>query len=61
MAEQIERASELGLKSRYWDIPGWPAAWRNRIWRVLVELGVGSLNVDDLRAVRRLDWGGRYP
>ncbi|CZR56092.1 uncharacterized protein PAC_05980 [Phialocephala subalpina] len=54
--EQVEKANDLGLVSRYWDTVSWPVGWRNRIWEQLVELGVGILNVDDLTAAARWDW-----
>ncbi|KAF2435074.1 hypothetical protein EJ08DRAFT_388789 [Tothia fuscella] len=53
---QVERAEELGLKSRYWDTPSWPVGWRNRAWQTLIELGADVLNVDDLQAAARWDW-----
>lgn len=50
---QVIRAEAVGLKSRYWDIPSRPVMWRNHIWEVLLELGMGVLNVDDLGAAAR--------
>lgn len=47
---QVRKAEAVGLKSRYWDIPGRPVMWRNHIWEVLLELGMGVLNADDLGA-----------
>lgn len=43
---QIAAASQKGLKARYWDAPSWPVSLREYIWGVLVEEGVGLLNVD---------------
>lgn len=54
---QIRGAHKQGLKVRYWDTPSWPIGLRNYIWRVLVEEGVDYLNVDDLRAATRGEWG----
>ncbi|KAJ5767856.1 hypothetical protein N7533_000439 [Penicillium manginii] len=54
---QIQAAHERGLKVRYWGTPGWPVGLRNYVWRVLVREGVDVLNVDDLRAATRVDWG----
>lgn len=54
---QVERADDLGLKSRYWDTPAWPVGVRNRVWESLVGLGASMLNVDDLVAGVRWDWG----
>ncbi|RFU35665.1 hypothetical protein B7463_g632, partial [Scytalidium lignicola] len=55
-AGQVQRAEDLGLKSRYWDTPGWPVGWRNRIWEELVRLQASVLNADDLTAAARWDW-----
>lgn len=43
---QIAMANEKGLKARYWDTPAWPVIFREYIWGILVENGVGMLNVD---------------
>ncbi|KAJ5469399.1 hypothetical protein N7539_009017 [Penicillium diatomitis] len=53
---QIATAHARGLKVRYWGTPGWPAALRNYVWRVLEREGVDMLNVDDLRAASRGTW-----
>ncbi|KAF1947712.1 hypothetical protein EJ02DRAFT_2801 [Clathrospora elynae] len=55
--EQVKKAEEKGLKSRYWDTPAWPIATRDAVWRRLVESGVGMLNVDDLVGATRWNWG----
>lgn len=49
---QLEQARVRGLLTRYWDTPSEPPNLREVVWRVLVEAGVGVLNVDDLGAVR---------
>ena len=54
---QIRGAHSRGLKVRYWDLPDWPIGWRNHLWEVLVREGVDVLNVDDLEAAARGDWG----
>ncbi|KAL1637043.1 Altered inheritance of mitochondria protein 6 [Diplodia intermedia] len=56
---QIRGAKKRGLKPRYWGTPNWPIGIRNRMWEVLVEEGVGFLNVDDLRAAAAWDWEKR--
>ena len=56
VAQQVKRARELGLKSRYWDTPSWLIGWRNRIWGFLIEEGISMLNLDDLTAGARWDW-----
>ena len=53
---QIAAASRYGLKARYWDTPSWPIARRNRIWNLLVENGIGVLNVDDVVTAGRWNW-----
>lgn len=45
---QIATAQSKGIKTRYWDQPGWPVSTRNAIWRILWDEGVDLLNVDDL-------------
>ncbi|KAF2093427.1 hypothetical protein NA57DRAFT_61544 [Rhizodiscina lignyota] len=49
---QIEQAKARGLIARYWDTPASPPNLRDIAWRVLVQLKVGILNMDDLGAVR---------
>lgn len=39
---------------RLWDLPGWPATARNTLYRNLVAMGVGLLNVDDLKDAQAL-------
>ena len=53
---QIQGAHKRGLKARYWNAPKWPVALRNKVWRVLVEEGVGYLSGDDLQGMARMDW-----
>jgi hypothetical protein len=52
----IREAKSRGLVSRYWGLPPWPIHVRNRLWEVLVEEGIGMLNVDDLDAATKEDW-----
>ncbi|KAK2766051.1 Altered inheritance of mitochondria protein 6 [Arachnomyces sp. PD_36] len=54
---QIADAKDRGLVSRYWDIPDWPVAQRDYLWGVLMSLGVGMLNVDDLERAAWRNWG----
>ncbi|KAK2613134.1 hypothetical protein N8I77_000063 [Diaporthe amygdali] len=51
-SSQLEQARVRGLLTRYWDTPSEPPNLREVVWRVLVDAGVGVLNVDDLGAVR---------
>ena len=53
---QIDRASSLGLVSRYWDLPAWPVMRRMTVWEQLEALGVGMLNVDAIEEAARWDW-----
>ncbi|KAF7921074.1 uncharacterized protein EAE97_011342 [Botrytis byssoidea] len=43
---QVAMANAKGLKARYWDTPALPVIFREYIWGILVENGVGMLNVD---------------
>ncbi|KAI8931912.1 hypothetical protein NX059_010814 [Plenodomus lindquistii] len=54
---QIRGAREAGIKARYWSAPKWPIGLRNRVWKMLVQEGVGYLNGDDLGGmVGVVDW-----
>ncbi|KAI4725100.1 hypothetical protein E4T49_07152 [Aureobasidium sp. EXF-10728] len=57
LADHIRMAEARGLVPRYWGTPRWPRALRDQIWEVLLQEGVGILNVDDLRAARKGSWG----
>jgi hypothetical protein len=52
----IREARERGLVSRYWALPAWPIHIRNHLWKLLVEEGIGMLNVDELEAATKQDW-----
>lgn len=45
---QVEEAKTLGVKARYWDTPGWPKSRRVGVWKQLMGLGVGLVNVDEI-------------
>jgi hypothetical protein len=53
---QVKGANRRGLKSRYWDLPGWPIGLRNNLWHALVTEGVGMLNVDDVQSAATREW-----
>ncbi|MCJ1376922.1 Altered inheritance of mitochondria protein 6 [Xylographa soralifera] len=53
----IRGAHRRGLKVRYWDLPDWPIGLRSYVWDVLMREGMDVLNVDDLRAASKWDWG----
>jgi len=57
LQRQIRNARERQLIPRYWGTPRWPRGLRDVIWNLLVQEEVGLLNVDDLRAVRKGQWG----
>ncbi|CAJ0543456.1 Ff.00g037600.m01.CDS01 [Fusarium sp. VM40] len=48
MRNQVQLAKRLNLKSRYWELPGWPVSRRNYVWRTLAHEGVDLLNADDI-------------
>lgn len=48
--EHVRDAHARGVKIRYWQMPWWPVAVRNGVWRELVEAGVDFVNADDLEA-----------
>ncbi|KAM0544836.1 hypothetical protein ACHAPJ_011667 [Fusarium lateritium] len=35
LRDQVQLAKRLNLKSRYWELPGWPVSRRNYVWRIL--------------------------
>jgi hypothetical protein len=55
--KQIQQARDRGLVPRYWGTPRWPRGLRDEVWGLLMKEGVGILNVDDLRAARKGNWG----
>ncbi|KAF2157690.1 hypothetical protein K461DRAFT_289985 [Myriangium duriaei CBS 260.36] len=54
---QVNGAKNKGIKTRYWDQPGWPIITRNTVWRQLLDNGVDLLNVDDLHGAANF-WQG---
>lgn len=57
--EQVSSAHERGLTSRYWGHASFPPNIRDHTWELLLEEQIGMLNVDDLKAVKRLARGMR--
>ena len=51
---QIDAAHRMGLKARYYGVPGWSSERRDRIFGQLLDQGMDMLNADDLPAARRL-------
>lgn len=56
VAQKVKNANERGIEARFWNTPGWPAFRRRGVWRVLVDSGVGLLNVDDLQDAAFGNW-----
>jgi len=50
----VKSANERGIKTRLWDLPGWPIGKRNKVWQQVVDAGVYLLNVDDLEAAKSM-------
>ncbi|KAK0117666.1 Altered inheritance of mitochondria protein 6 [Cadophora gregata] len=46
IGEQVSAARSKGLVARYWDTPTWPVTFKDYVSEVLIEKGVGTLNVD---------------
>lgn len=57
LKRQIQEARTRGLVPRYWGAPRWPRNFRDYTWSLLMENEIGVLNVDDLRAARKGNWG----
>ncbi|KAK8194667.1 hypothetical protein IWZ00DRAFT_187248 [Phyllosticta capitalensis] len=56
MRSQIHEAKIRGLVPRYWGTPSSPRNLLQKFWSVLLQEGVGVVNVDDLLLIRRLRW-----
>lgn len=54
---QIKGTKSKGLKARYWNTPSWPVGLRDHVWNLLEKEDVGILNVDDLEAAAKRNWG----
>ncbi|RMJ08397.1 hypothetical protein CDV36_011988 [Fusarium kuroshium] len=53
---QIQTAKRLNLKSRYWELPGWPISYRNYVWKILAREGIDLLNADDIVSAATQHW-----
>ncbi|KAL3601786.1 Altered inheritance of mitochondria protein 6 [Fusarium poae] len=60
LKNQIKLAKDLNLKSRYWELPGWPTSQRNYVWRTLAHEGVDLLNADDIVSAATKRWHSDY-
>ncbi|RBR10708.1 uncharacterized protein FIESC28_09355 [Fusarium coffeatum] len=60
LRNQVQLAKDLGLKSRYWELPGWPVSRRNYVWRTLAQEGVDLLNSDDIVSAATKHWHSNY-
>jgi hypothetical protein len=58
--EQIYVAKKSNLKSRYYDLPSWPANYRDYVWDVLSREGVDMLSISDLESVAKRGWSKGY-
>lgn len=56
MKKQIDQAADLGLASRYWDLPPWPLKARFNVWSYLTENDIGMLNADDVYGAAWWNW-----
>lgn len=52
----VKSAHGVGIGVRFWDTPGWPVRWRNKVWRGLMECGVDLLNADDVWGAASMYW-----
>ncbi|GAA6024701.1 hypothetical protein JCM11491_003621 [Sporobolomyces phaffii] len=46
----VDIAHAKGIKTRFWETPGWPASKRDSTWRTLLDNGVDWINADNLKA-----------
>ncbi|WFD25834.1 hypothetical protein MNAN1_000800 [Malassezia nana] len=53
LSRLIDEAHKRGIKTRFWDTPAWPIYARDRVNRLLLELGSDWINADDLQGVAR--------
>ncbi|PSK36684.1 Altered inheritance of mitochondria protein 6 [Elsinoe australis] len=60
LRSQIATAKSKNIRTRYWELPGWPVGTRNAVWRQLYDEGVDLLNVDDLQAAANFWDGDNY-
>jgi hypothetical protein len=58
--EQIYIAKKSNLKSRYYDLPSWPANYRDYVWDILSREGVDMLSMRDLEGVAKRGWSKGY-
>ncbi|GAA5892300.1 phosphatidylinositol-specific phospholipase C/glycerophosphodiester phosphodiesterase family protein [Sporobolomyces salmoneus] len=50
----VDIAHSKGIKTRFWETPGWPAFKRDSTWRTLLDNGVDWINADNLLAASKL-------
>ncbi|KAK9239273.1 hypothetical protein V1525DRAFT_399025 [Lipomyces kononenkoae] len=44
----VDRAHDMGIATRFWEVPWWPVVTRNALYRQIIEIGSDLLNADDL-------------
>ncbi|KZV98100.1 hypothetical protein EXIGLDRAFT_607332 [Exidia glandulosa HHB12029] len=49
----VQDAHSRGIRSRFWDTPGWPISARDAIWREIINAGSDWLNADDVEAASK--------
>lgn len=57
---QVATAHTKRMAVRYWNLPAWPIATRDALWKLLVDEGVDLINADDLRAAAGDSGRGRF-
>ncbi|GAA5964887.1 hypothetical protein JCM3765_005813 [Sporobolomyces pararoseus] len=50
----VDIAHSKGIKTRFWETPGWPAFKRDSTWKTLLDNGVDWINADNLQAASKL-------
>ncbi|KAK9313043.1 hypothetical protein V1522DRAFT_412074 [Lipomyces starkeyi] len=44
----VTKAHDMGIATRFWDVPWWPVVRRDALYRQIIEIGSDLLNADDL-------------
>ncbi|CAO1636631.1 unnamed protein product [Sympodiomycopsis kandeliae] len=53
LTQTIDQAHDKGIQTRFWNTPQWPLFARDRINKVLLQLGADWINADDLEEISR--------
>ncbi|KAK9365401.1 hypothetical protein V1509DRAFT_633306 [Lipomyces kononenkoae] len=46
--ELVTKAHDMGIATRFWEVPWWPVVRRDALYRQIIEIGSDLLNTDDL-------------